>query len=54
MASLILNSKRSSMSPYRAHMLSFIHDNYGKFYPITQEKRGMVKTAIDSEESDSD
>lgn len=32
---LILNSKRISMSLYRALMLTFIHDNYGKFYPVT-------------------
>ena len=51
---LLLNSTRISMSPYRAHILLFIHDKYGKFHPITQEKRGRAKTAMDSEESDSD
>ena len=32
---LMLNVKRSSMAPYRANILSVIHDNYPKFFPIT-------------------
>ena len=35
-AGLILNSKRSTKAPYRANFLSFIHDNYPKYYPITR------------------
>ena len=33
---LMLNVKRSSMAPYRANILSVIHDNYPKFFPITR------------------
>jgi hypothetical protein len=33
---LILNSKRSSMAPHRANMVSVIHDNYSKFYPTSR------------------
>ena len=32
---LILNLKRSSMAPYRANILSFVHNNYPKFFPIS-------------------
>jgi len=33
---LMLNVKRSLMAPYRANILSVIHDNYLKFFPITR------------------
>ncbi len=33
-AGLMLNCKRSLMAPYRANMLSVIHDNYSKYFPI--------------------
>jgi hypothetical protein len=33
---LLLNVKRSSMAPYRADMLTVIHDNYPKFFPTTR------------------
>ena len=33
---LMLNQKRSSMTPYRANLLSVVHDNYGKFFPVNQ------------------
>ena len=35
---LILNQKRSSMAPYRANILSVIHDNYPKFFPINRRQ----------------
>lgn len=35
---LILNQKRSSMSPHRANILTVIHDNYSKFFPINREQ----------------
>jgi len=44
---LILNSKRSSMSPYRANMISVIHDNYAKFFPITRAA-ALSMTAADT------
>ena len=33
---LMPNVKRSSTVPYRANILSVIHDNYPKFFPITR------------------
>ena len=35
---LILNHKRSSMAPYHANILSVIHDNYPKFFPINRRQ----------------
>lgn len=35
-------------------MLSFIHYNYGKIDPITQQKRGMANDCHSSQESDFD
>ena len=28
--------KQSAMAPYRAHMLSVVHDNYGIFFPTSR------------------
>jgi len=33
---MILNSRRSSMAPYRANMITVIHDNYAKFFPTSR------------------
>jgi hypothetical protein len=41
---LMLNSKRSSMAPYRANIVSVIHDNYATFFPITREQANHVAT----------
>ena len=35
----ILNSKRCSMTLHRASMLSFIHDNYKNFVPISKRQK---------------
>jgi hypothetical protein len=32
---LLLNAKRMSMAPFRANIVSVIHDNYPKFFPVT-------------------
>jgi hypothetical protein len=37
MCSLMLNQKRSSMASFQADILSFIHDNYGKLFPISRQ-----------------
>ena len=37
-AGLLLNSKRSWMAPYKANMLSLVHDNYPKYFPVTKVK----------------
>ena len=44
---LILNSKRSSMAPHRANVVSVIHDNYSKFYPTS---RNAAAAAMSAEE----
>lgn len=44
---LILNSKRSSMAPYRANMLSVVHDNYSKFFPTSRAAAAMSATSTD-------
>jgi len=31
---LILNLKRSALAAYRANILTFIHDNYFKYFPV--------------------
>ena len=31
---LIKNTRRSSLAPYRLNKLTFVHDNYGLFFPI--------------------
>jgi hypothetical protein len=41
---LMLNSKRSSMAPYRVNVVSVIHDNYAIFFPITREQAKHVAT----------
>jgi hypothetical protein len=46
---LILNSKRSSMAPHRANMVSVIHDNYSKFYP-TSRNAAAAMSAVETEE----
>jgi hypothetical protein len=33
---LLLNAKRMSMAPFRANIVSVIHDNYPKFFPVTR------------------
>ena len=35
---LILNLKRSPMAPYRVNIVSFVHDNHNKFFPITRSE----------------
>ena len=35
-AGLLLNVKRSSMAPYRANILTVIHDNYKRFFPVSR------------------
>jgi hypothetical protein len=37
-AGLLLNSKRSSMAAYKANLLSFLHDNYPKYFPVGKQK----------------
>jgi hypothetical protein len=32
---ILLNQKRSSMAPCHANVVSFIHDNYHQFFPMT-------------------
>lgn len=32
---ILLNQKRSSMAPCRANVVSFIHDNYRQFFPLS-------------------
>ena len=32
---ILLNQKRSSMAPCRANVVSFLHDNYHQFFPLT-------------------
>lgn len=33
-AGLVLNSKRSVLTPYKANSIMFIHDNYPLFFPL--------------------
>jgi hypothetical protein len=33
---LLLNSKRMSMAPFRANLVSMIHDNYPKYFPVSR------------------
>jgi hypothetical protein len=53
-AGLILNCKRSQMAPYRANMLSFIHDNYSKYFPTSRPgtKKQQSKATLDESDSD--
>ena len=49
-AGLLLNSKRSRMAPYKANLLSFLHDNYAKYFPITKRnKPNCIKCDIDTD-----
>jgi hypothetical protein len=41
---LVLNSKRSSLAPYRANIVSVIHNNYTTFFPIIREQANHVAT----------
>jgi len=35
---LILNQKQCSMAPHRENLLTVIHDNNAKIFPITREQ----------------
>ncbi len=52
-AGLLLNSKRSRMAPYKANMLSFVHDNYPKYFPVTKVK-DKIRKFYSVSDSDSD
>lgn len=45
---LILNQKRSSMAPHRANLLTVIHDNYAKFFPVTREQAEQKQASAHS------
>jgi len=38
---LLLNVKRSSMAPCRASVVSFIHDNYAQFFPLSRAQAAL-------------
>ncbi len=52
-AGLMLNCKRSLMAPYRANLLSVIHDNYSKYFPIGHPSTSKLHKSLDSD-SDSE
>jgi hypothetical protein len=44
---LLLNAKRMSMAPFRANIVSVIHDNYPKFFPVTRTVNlGFTKVKV--------
>jgi len=45
---LILNQKRCSISLHRANLLTVIHDNYAKFFPITMQGAGGEEAGVGS------
>jgi len=44
---LMLNQKRSSMTPYRANRPSVVHDNYGKFFPVNQQQAMVTENSAE-------
>jgi hypothetical protein len=44
---MLLNAKRISMAPFRANIVSVIHDNYPKFFPVTRTVNlGFTKVEV--------
>jgi len=35
------------MAPYRANLLSVVHDNYGKFFPVNQQQAMVTENSAE-------